>query len=151
MAYNGILWPKDIPFYTRGIRMLGELQQFIPLFPLHYTTIINYLLLLGTIVTLGIAGGGADTPLSFIFIMAVMAGLIGTNLYLNYFPNIPRFAIFLGRVSLFAIPLMLTGLSPNEQSRGLGVMLAVIGFPLFVLIFVNPYMPAFLVDPRIPW
>lgn len=131
--------------------MLDAVSQFIPLFPLHYTTIINYLLLLGTVFTLAIAGGDADTPLSFIFIMAIMAGLIGTNLYINFFPGIPRIAIFLGRVALFAIPVVLTGLSPNQQSRGLGALLAAIGFPLFVLIFVNPYMPPFLVDPRIPW
>lgn len=131
--------------------MLESLAQFIPLAPLHYTTILNYLLLLGTIFTLAVAGGDADTPLSFIFIMAILSGLIGVNLYINFFPGFPRFFIFLGRVGMFAIPLILTGLSPNEQSRGLGALLAVICFPLFVLILANPYMPGFLADPRIPW
>jgi len=126
------------------------LQQIIPPDPWHWTTIFNYLLVLVALGTLVTAGGDDETPLSFLFSLAVLAAMVGLNLYIPFFP-IPIFFIFFYRVAMFAIPVILAGLSPTESSRQLGVLMSVIAFPLFIMIFGNPYVPLFLKDPRLPW
>ncbi|HLV44392.1 MAG TPA: hypothetical protein VKY39_05515, partial [Aggregatilineales bacterium] len=57
------------------------LSQIIPPYPTHWTTILHYGLLLGTIVMLTTAGDRSS--LAYTLILGALAVLVGADMYLN--------------------------------------------------------------------
>lgn len=123
------------------------LSELIPPYPEHWTTIIHYGLLLGTIVMLTIAGDQASLP--FTLILGMLAVLVGVDLYVDL-AAAPRVFVFLLRVAIFAIPLLLAGMSPDSTTRVTAFVLVLLSSPLLALTFLNCYFggPP-LMDPRI--
>lgn len=126
-----------------------EISTLIPSFPYHWTSILHYLLLLGALFMLMTSGD--KTPIVFILVLAVLALLIGADLYIDKLPGMPRFFVYLGRVAILGLPLLLSGLSTTEHNRVVGVVMAGAAVPLLALTFLNCIVPLFLADPRIYW
>jgi hypothetical protein len=122
-----------------------ELTSLIPIAPLHWTSILHYVILLGALVIL--VSSQSDVSLAFIFWLAALALVTAGDLYSNLIA-IPRFVIFMFRVGIVGIPLILSGIAPSDDTRGLAVVLGVLGFALFAMIFLTCFIP-FLGDPRI--
>ncbi len=123
-----------------------DIAQFIPLYPLHWTTILHYLLLIGTIALLTLAGD--KSSILYTFVLAFLALLIGVDLYSNLI-RIPRLFIFLVRIAVFGIPVIIAGMGANEQSRSVAGITAVIALPLLVLTFISCWLGPTFGDPRI--
>ena len=122
-----------------------ELASLIPVAPLHWTSIFHYLILLGALVIL--LSSQSDVSLAFIFFLASLALVTAGDLYSNLIA-IPRFVIFIFRVAMVGVPLILSGIAPSDDTRGLAVILAIIGFALFAVVFLTCMIP-FMGDPRI--
>lgn len=123
------------------------ITDLIPPYPLHWTTILHYLLLLGTIAML--TASAERSSLIFTLIMAAFALIVGADLYLNLLPMSSMFVLLL-RMGMFGVPIVLAGMAPTEQARNIGVVLAILSAPILALTFLNcliPYAP--LTDPRI--
>lgn len=123
-----------------------ELSQLIPLWPLHWTSIMHYILILGTLAILFLSG--ENTSIIFLVILAVLALLTGADLYIGKY-EVPRIIIFVFRVFMFGIPLVLAGISPTEETRTMGLIAAAIALPIFVITFFTCLLPWGLGDPRI--
>lgn len=123
------------------------LSQIIPPYPTHWTTILHYSLLLGTIVMLTTAGDRSS--LAYTLILGALAVLVGADMYLNL-AVLDRFVVFLLRVAIFAIPLILVGMAPDSTTRAVAVVLVLLTIPLIGLTFLTCYFggPP-LIDPRI--
>jgi hypothetical protein len=119
--------------------------QLIPPFPLHWTTILHYIVILAAIAMLMTSGDKA--PMSFLFVLAALALLAGIDLY-SPLLNVSRIFVFLIRFGIFGIPVVLAGLAPTEQARSLGVVTAIIAFPILVVTFITCLLGP-LGDPRI--
>jgi hypothetical protein len=119
--------------------------QLLPTAPLHWTSILHYLVLALAIFTLVTSGDKAS--ILYILILATLALLAGADLYINRFP-MPHVFIFIMRVLILGIPLILAGISPTEQTRSLSVVTALLAFPILVMTFFSCWIP-FLGDPRI--
>jgi hypothetical protein len=122
-----------------------DFSQLIPPYPLHWTTILHYLILLVTIFLL--TASGDKTPTVFIFVLAVLALADGADLYAGLI-HLAQIFIFLIRVILFGVPVVIAGMAPTEQSRSMGVLLAILGAPLLALTFVSCMLGP-IGDPRI--
>lgn len=120
-------------------------EQFLPTAPLHWTSIIHYIVLILAIFTLVTSGDKAS--ILYILILGALALLTGADLYINRLP-IPRLFIFITRVLIVGIPIILAGLSPTEQTRNLSVVTAIFALPILVITFLSCVIP-FLADPRI--
>ncbi len=125
--------------------MLAQIQPFLPLAPFNWTSILHYLLLLGAI---GLLFASGDAPMPFIITMLVLALLIAASLYVNFLPFGDRIFVFLIRIGVFAVPLVLAGMGPNETSRQASIFLTLLAAPLLVITLFGCYLPAFA-DPRI--
>lgn len=122
-----------------------EWAQLIPIAPLHWTTIIHYLILLGAFFIL--IASQSDVSLVYIFILAGVAIVTGADLYSNLI-NFPRFVIFMLRVAMVGLPLIIAGIAPAEELRGIAIILGALGFVIFAITFLTCFIP-FLADPRI--
>lgn len=123
------------------------IAEFIPPYPTHWTTIVHYLMLIGTIVMLTVAAD--ESSLWFTLILGAFALLVGADMYLNLL-NISSVIILMLRVGMFGVPVVLTGLAPTEKARNIGFVLALLSIPILALTFLN-CMIGFppLMDPRI--
>jgi hypothetical protein len=106
----------------------------IPPFPLHWTSIAHYLVLLGAILLLLFAGD--KTSIVYIAVVAIEALLVGLGLYSNLVA-VPRLFIFLGRVLLLGIPVVLAGMAPTENARTVAVLMAIVALPLVVVLLIT--------------
>lgn len=122
-----------------------DFRLLIPAYPLHWTTIVHYLLLLGTLMLLLLAGDRAS--LIYILVLAVEALLIGADLY-THLIAIPRVFTFLNRVVIFGIPVAMTGMAGTEEARTVGGIMAVAALPLLVVTFITCWLGP-LGDPRL--
>ncbi len=122
-----------------------DFRMLIPPYPLHWTTIVHYLLLVGTVALLMMAGDKAS--LLYVLVLAAEALLIGADLY-SHLVNIPRLFLFLNRVVIFGIPLIMAGMAATEEARIVGGIMAVIALPLLVATFITCWMGP-LGDPRL--
>ena len=112
---------------------------------LHYLNILHYLLLLGGILLLG--ASGSKSPLLFIIVTAVLMLITAADLYSNLL-GLSLFIVFLMRVGMFGIPVVIAGLGPTERARGLGILVAILAFPILVALFLGAWFPI-LSDPRL--
>ena len=122
------------------------IQQLIPPYPLHWTTILHYIILLGAITLLTI--GGDKTSLLFTFILAGLAVLTGISLYSTLI-QIPRIAIFLIRVGIFGLPVVIAGMSDTDEGRVVGIGLGMLGLVILAVLFVTCWFGTSFGDPRI--
>ena len=122
-------------------------SSLIPPFTWHWTTILHYLMLLGALSALALAGD--ESSLVLTPVLAIFALLVGADLYLPLL-SIQRVFIFLIRVAIFGLPIVIAGLAPTEQSRATGVGLAVLSVPLLALTVLTCYIGSDpVIDPRI--
>lgn len=131
---------------------MPEVSAFIPLSPWHWTTIIHYLLLLGALYLL--MASGDNTPVLYLIVVAVMAILVGADLYSNLLGlgklEAGRLIIFLLRVFIFGIPALIGGLATAEDTRAVAIGLAVFAaLPLIAITFLTCPLGIPLGDPRI--
>ena len=112
---------------------------------LHYINILHYLLMIGAVAMLSTAGEKA--PVVYLMITAVLMLVTAADLYSDML-NIPFFAIFLMRVVMLGVPMIVAGLGPTSQARGLGILGAILSFPIMVALFLGAWFP-FLADPRL--
>jgi hypothetical protein len=103
-----------------------------PTLPLHWTSIMHYLVLLGMAYLL--LTSGDKTPLLFIIILGFAALTVGVSLYSDKI-SIPRLFIFLARVVMTGIPIMLAGMSPTENTRSAAILVAILAAPLLAIAF----------------
>nr|MBN1229591.1 hypothetical protein [Anaerolineae bacterium] len=122
------------------------LEQLIPPYPLHWTTILHYLILIGSVTLLTIAGD--RTSLMFVFVLAVLALAVGVDLY-AYLIQVPRITIFFIRVIIFGTPLILAGLSGTGGGQTLAIIMAAMGLALLVLVFASCWLGPNFGDPRL--
>lgn len=124
-----------------------ELATFIPSYPLHWTSILHYLLLLATLVIL--VSSRSDVSIVFILVLGGVAMMTGADLYADRVPFVNCFMLFLLRVGMFGLPLLLGGLSPSEETRGIAIVAGLVaGLPLFAIVFLGWAVP-FMADPRV--
>jgi hypothetical protein len=119
--------------------------QLLPIQPLHWTSIVHYLVLAAAIFTL--ITSGDKTSILNILIIASLALLTGADLYVDRFP-MPRVFIFIMRVLILGIPILMAGMAPTEQTRNMSVLTAVIASPILFVTFFSCVIP-WLGDPRI--
>jgi hypothetical protein len=122
-----------------------SLSEFLPVAPLHWVSIMHYLVLIGTIAML--MSTGDQTPTIFLFVLAALGLLTGVSLYANFFSIVLLF-IWLARVAMVAIPLVIGGMGPTETTRSLGVFIAIVALPILVSTFVTCTVDI-LADPRL--
>jgi hypothetical protein len=68
-----------------------EWSMLIPFAPLHWTTIVHYLILAGTLFVL--VASQSNVSIFYIFFLAALAICTGADLYSNVIPGMPRFVI----------------------------------------------------------
>lgn len=119
--------------------------QLAPTAPLNWISICHYLVLLMSIYMLVTAG--EKTPLLYIIILGVQALFTGASLFIDKVYLIKVIA-FLIRVGIVAIPLVLAGWAPTENTRQAGVTMAIMAAPILLMTFLSCLVP-FIADPRI--
>ncbi len=122
------------------------IDQLIPSYYLNWTSILHYLILIGTLYML--VTSGDKTPLLYIIVLGVQALLTGADLYIDKI-SIPSIFVFLTRVGIVAIPIVMAGWSPTENARSAGVTIAILGAPILALTFLTCTLGLPLGDPRI--
>jgi hypothetical protein len=122
------------------------LSALIPAFPLHWTSILHYLLLLSTLAVLTVSGDQATV--FFTLVLASLALVIGGDLYSQLF-EINRIFIFLMRVYMVGIPIVIAGMAPVEGTRALGVLMVLFSAPLLVMVFLTCMVGPDIGDPRL--
>jgi hypothetical protein len=122
-----------------------ELSAFLPYAPLHWVSIMHYLVLIGTIAML--MSTGDQTPTLFLFVLAIQGLLTGASLYANFFSIVLLF-IWLARVAIFAIPIIIAGMGPTEETRSMSIFIVIMAAPILVSTFVTCSIP-FAADPRL--
>jgi hypothetical protein len=124
------------------------LAEIVPAYPLHWTTIIHYIMLLGMLVILTFSGDQAN--LLFTLVLALLALLVGADLYAAEL-GMGRLFIFLIRVLLLGIPILVAGMAPRGDMRTVGILLVVLAAPLLFFTFFTCMFPS-IGDPRmLPW
>src|SRR5690349_3968027 len=116
-----------------------------PTAPLNWISILHYIVLLATVYMLVTAG--EKTPLLYIIVLGLQAMCVGASLYIDKV-QIARLFAFLFRVGMVAIPLVLAGWSPTENTRSAGVMTAILAAPVLAMTFLSCLIPI-IADPRI--
>lgn len=122
------------------------IQELVPLYPLHWTTILHYLLLIGAILLLTISGDQAT--ILFTVVLAIFALLVAADLY-SQLLEIDRLFIFLMRIVFFALPIIVGGMADVEEVRQLGFLLAALALPILVMTFLTCWVGPSIGDPRI--
>ena len=121
-------------------------EELIPLYPFHWTSILHYLLLLGAIGMLTISGDKAS--ILFTVVLAVFALLVAADLY-SQLLAIDRLFIFLIRIAFFALPIVFAGMAEIEEVRQLGVFMAALALPILVMTFLTCWLGRTIGDPRV--
>lgn len=119
--------------------------QLLPTNPLHWTSILHYLVLALAIFSLVTSGDKAS--ILHILILAMLALLTGADLYVDRI-SIPRLFVFIIRVLIMAIPLIMAGMAPTEQTRNISILTAVFAIPILFITFFSCVIQ-WLGDPRI--
>lgn len=119
--------------------------DLLPTAPLNWISILHYIVLMIAIFTLITSGDKAS--ILNILVLGALALLAGADLYIDRFP-MPRLFVFIIRVLIVAIPIIMAGMSPTEQTRNLSIVTAVLAFPILFVTFFSCMIP-FLGDPRI--
>lgn len=127
---------------------MSNFANALPLAPLHWTSILHYLMLLGALVVL--FGSGDKAPVLFIIIILILALMIAASLYLNLLRLPDRIFAFLIRIFVMAIPLVIAGMGPNEQTRGFGIALTIPGLVLLGVTIASCLLGP-LGDPRLAY
>jgi len=122
------------------------LQQLIPTEYLHWISILHYLVLLGTLFML--LTSGDKTPLLYIIILGIQAILVGASLYIDRIAIVP-FILFIIRVTMVGIPTILAGLSPTDNTRAAGIVIAICAAPILAMTFLSCTLAPPFGDPRI--
>ena len=122
-----------------------SLSIFYPTAPLNWISILHYLFLLATIYML--ITSGEKTPILYIIVLGLQALSGGASLYIDKVVLAPLFA-FLIRVMMVAIPLVLAGWSPTENTRSAGVATAIVAAPVLAMTFLSCTIRV-IADPRI--
>jgi hypothetical protein len=120
-------------------------STFYPTAPFNWITILHYLILMATVYML--VTSGEKTPLLYIIILGSQALLTGASLYIDRVV-LPPIVAFLTRVGMVAVPLILAGWSPTENTRTAGIITAILAAPVLAMAFLSCSIP-FLADPRI--
>ena len=123
-----------------------EFADILPYAPLHWTSIAHYLVLIMALVML--MASGDKSPIAYLLILAFLALITGADMYIGKF-QIARLLVFTLRVFMLGIPIVIAGISPTEESRGLGIMTAACALPIFAVTFFTCILPVKLGDPRI--
>lgn len=122
--------------------------DIIPAFPLHWTTIIHYIMLLGMLLILTFSGEEAN--LLFTLVLALLALLVGADLYAAEL-GLSRLWIFLIRVLMLGIPILVAGMAPRGGTRSIGIAMVLLATPLLFFTFFTCMFPS-IGDPRmLPW
>lgn len=121
------------------------ISEFLPMAPLHWTSIMHYLVLITAIISL--LGSGDDAPMLYILALFAVALLTATSLYLNFL-SLPRLFVFLIRVIMLAFPLILAGMGPTESTRQFGILMALVSAPILAITLFGCLLGT-LGDPRI--
>ena len=121
-------------------------QELIPVYPFHWTTILHYLLLIGAIVMLTISGDQAS--ILFTIVLAIFALLVAADLY-SQLLGIDRLFIFLIRIIFFGLPIVIAGMADVEEVRQVGALLAVLSLPILVMTFLTCWLGPSIGDPRV--
>ena len=124
---------------------LPPVSAFYPTAPWNWVSILHYLILIATIYMLMTAG--EKTPILYIIILGIQALFTGASLYVDKVSMPPIFA-FLTRVGMVAVPLILAGWSPTENTRAAGLTTAILALPVLAMAFLSCTIPI-LADPRI--
>ena len=122
------------------------IEELIPLFPFHWTTILHYLLLLSAILVLTVSGDQAT--IFFTIILAIFALLVAADLY-SHLLNIDRLFIFLIRIIFFALPIVFAGMADVEEVRQIGIFMAAMALPILVMTFLTCWLGPSIGDPRV--
>jgi len=127
---------------------MSILSQLQPTAPLHWISILHYILLILSIVLLLTLTDKSSTL--FVVIIGAEAFLVAGSLYIDKI-SLPDLVVFFIRVGMAVIPILLAGLSPKEQNRSAAIAAAIAAAPVLAMTFFscNPSLPRFLVDPRI--
>jgi len=121
------------------------ISEFLPMAPLHWTSIMHYLVLLTAIISL--LGSGDEAPMIYVLALLAVALLTAVSLYLNFLP-MPRIFVFLIRVIMLALPLALAGMGPTETTRQFGIIMALVAAPIIAITLFGCAL-GFFGDPRI--
>jgi len=121
-------------------------QELIPLYPFHWTSILHYLLLLGAILMLTISGDQAS--IVFTIVLAIFALLVAADLYSTLL-HIDRLFIFLIRIVFFGLPIIVAGMADVEEVRQVAILLAALALPILVMTFLTCWLGPNIGDPRI--
>lgn len=130
---------------------LPDLSQYIP-YIWHWTTIMHYLLLIGTIFLL--FASGDDTSMIYLIVVAALAIIIAFSLFISRLPlstkEIGRLTIFLLRVGMMGIPALIAGLGRNDAVRAGGLIMAVgLALPLVAITILTCPLGPGIGDPRL--
>lgn len=125
--------------------MSFELSSVLPIAPLHWTSIMHYLLLLGALAMLFVSSGNSSN--GFVITIMALALVTAASLYIDRLP-LTRLYVFLIRVGLAAMTMLLAGLGPNKFSRQMGLLISLFSLPLLTSTFLG-CMVSVLMDPRI--
>jgi hypothetical protein len=120
-------------------------NMLLPSYPLHWTSILHYIVM--AIALFALVTSGDKASILNILVLAFLALLTGADLYIDRI-NMPRLFIFLIRVLILAIPLIMAGMAPTEQTRNLSVVTAILAFPILLVTFFSCIIQI-LGDPRI--
>jgi hypothetical protein len=118
---------------------------FIPPYPLHFLQIVRYLLLLGALVMMILPREQSSTATTLLLgaLALVTVGDIYGNKYIH-----SAFTVYMLRISMVVIPILLTGMAPDQQSRGAGIFLAILGAPSLLIMVTLPWFdPVLQVQP----
>ena len=121
-----------------------EIAQYLPTAPTHWLSISHYVILLLSIAIF--ASTGEDAPMVFLVVVGALMLVTALHLYIDLV-RLDRFAIFVIKTAVFVLPVMLAGLSPTEQARGLSILAALFGAAILVAGFMGCLFTP-LVDPR---
>ena len=121
-------------------------EQFIPSFPLHWTTIIHYLILVIAIILLTISGD--KVGIIYTILLGVVALAVGIDLYFNKI-GLLAIVVFFGRLVMVGVPIVIVGMADNEQARALAIVMTALGLVLLVLFFASFCIGPVIGDPRV--
>lgn len=125
--------------------MSFEISNFLPLAPLHWTSIVHYLLLLGALAMLFFSESNSSN--GFVITIMLLALATAASLYLDRLA-LPRLFIFLLRVGLAVMTMLQAGMGPNPFTRQMGMFTSFFSIPLLASTFIGCMVPI-LLDPRL--
>jgi hypothetical protein len=120
-------------------------QIFVPFRPLHWTSIVHYLVILGALYILIASQSNVTIP--FLMLVSSLAFCTVASLYAANIPGIPAIFVFIFRTLVVGLPFTIAGITKQEDLRGVGVILGVLGLFLFMSMLLVCSPP--LGDPRL--